>query len=221
MAVPLTGDGISPEQVRRLKQAAGEFRVVYSTDRDGAFEKVRNVPALRAQVQHTLAVLDQLGKEDPKLGKAVDATCELVLSEAFIQSALVKDILSLHGAYGLKLSAGKPLTLPYELANPFGGEPLPARARIELVDAQDAAGCAAIQIEVLPDADAIRDAVLDGLSATGRAAPSAAELAGFTVRNMLRYRYDPTSGWVVRAELRQLIKAGGRSRTDRTVISSR
>jgi len=38
---------------------------------------------------------------------------------------------------------------------------------------------------------------------------------------MLRYRYDPTSGWVVRAELRQLIKAGGRSRTDRTVISSR
>ena len=88
VAVPLTGDGISPEQVRRLKQAAGEFRVVYSTDRDGAFEKVRNVPALRAQVQRTLAVLDQLGKESPKLGKAVEATRELVLSEAFIQSAL-------------------------------------------------------------------------------------------------------------------------------------
>jgi len=221
VALPASGAGITEEQLQRLKRAAGEFQVVYSTDRAGTFEKVSNVPALRAQVRRTLGVLDRLGGDDPKLSEAIAASRELVLSDAFIRSALVKEIVGMHAAYGLKLTAGRARTLPYELANPFGGEALPARARIKLVDAQDAAGCALIQIEVTPDSDAVTDAIVRGQRASGASAPSAADLAGFSIRNTLRYSYDPGSGWIVRADLRQSIKAGNRSRTDRTVISSR
>ena len=220
-ALPISGADITEEQLQRLKRAAGEFRVVYSTDGSGTFEKVSNVPALRAQVRRTLSVLDRLGDDDPKLTEAIAASRELVLSDAFIRSALVKEIVGMHGAYGLKLTAGKARTLPYELANPFGGGALPARARIELVDAQDASGCAVIEIAVTPDSGAVTDAIVRGLRASGTSAPSAADLAGFSIRNTLRYSFDPGSGWIVRADLRQSIKAGDRSRTDRTVISSR
>ena len=221
VALPTSGAGVTEEQLRRLKRAAGEFQVVYSTDRSGTFEKVSNVAALRAQVRRTLAVLDRLGEDDPKLTEAIAASRELVLSDAFIRSTLVKEIVGMHAAYGLKLTAGAPRTLPYELANPFGGRPLPAQARIELVDAQDAAGCAVVQIAVTPDARAVSDAIVQGLRASGATAPSAAELAGFRIRNTLRYGYDPGSGWIVRADLSQSIKAGNRSRNDRTVITSR
>jgi len=222
VALPTSGAGVTEQQLRRLKRAAGEFRVVYSTDKVGTFEKVRNVAALRAQVRRTLAVLDRLGEQDPKLTEAIAASRELVLSDAFIRSTLVKEIVGMHAVYGLKLTAGAPRTLPYELANPFGGRPLPAQARIELVDVQDAAGCAVVQIAVTPDARAVSDAIVQGLRASGATAtPSAAELAGFRIRNTLRYSYDPGSGWIVRADLGQSIKAGNRSRNDRTVITSR
>lgn len=217
----LLGDRELPDEVLdELKKAMSDITVEYSTDRDGAFRKVENLPEMRSQLETMLSTLERLGGDDPGFAQAMQATRQVMESDAFIETAGIEQPGLLHSAYGIELSQGEALTGETELPNPLGGPPIPATSEFELVSARDANGCVAVSGHVDAEPEALRKYLVEGMERlSGREIPEA-EIQGMRLRQEIEYAYDPGSGWIARAEARKLVSVADRRRTDRTVLTT-
>ncbi len=213
----LPDDQLPDDAKGRMKDAAKGFEVIYGTDSRGAYEAKQNVPEIRDRLTN---VLDRL-EEDPEQAEAVSRTRQIILSDAFIQASVVKEIPLLHGAYGLKLQEGKPQAVNREIPSPFGGAALRARGTVELVEARDGGGCAVVELDVRPNRDDLATSLVDTFGDQAKDAPAAAKRAGLSLHNTGRFTYDPGTGWFVRVDTTQSVKIGGKSRSEVTVITTR
>lgn len=217
------GQNLPAEALERLKGDTEILAIEYTTDADGAYDRIQNVPEVRDQ---WLRMLDTLEEPDdtPREREIVRQLRETLSTETFIQAAVGEEAQLMHNLYGVEIEPSKDIVGPYELENPFGGDPLPATARIELADPEDRNGCAAIDLTVDPDKEGVAKMMQDFVAQFG---PSAPDVSGVSarLRNELRFAYDPGSGWVVRAELTKRITVSDgrqtRRQSVRTVVTSR
>lgn len=213
--VVLPSDQVPEQDRQRLKDFAQGFEVIYTTDRDGAYGAKQNVPQIRRQLTKVLDVLDE--------GTAADSrTRSIVLSDAFIQNAVVKEIKVLHSAYGLKLKQGEPQPIAGQIPNPFGGVAVIARGTAELVETRDDAGCAVVELDVRPAADALAQSLAASLGRGSKKAASAIVKRGqISVHDTSRFTYDPGSGWPVRVDSTRSATIGSKSQSEVIVIRTR
>lgn len=217
------GGNVPQELLRRLREEAKDVNLEYSTDTDGAFASVRNVPEVREQMSSVMDFLEEVAEEeddDPKAREALKATRRLLESETFIQTTVGEEARLLHAAYGLELEQGESISGEQPLANPFGGEPIAATLRVEVVDRRDRNGCVVIESITEADEKALLRALKGLFDQFGGTAPDPSKIAGASLRHETRYSYDPASGWVVRGEAVKRIEFGGQRRIDRTVVTS-
>jgi hypothetical protein len=202
-----------------LAETMSDLEVEYRTDADGAFRRALNVPALRAYANDLFDAIVEWSGGDSDGTEPTDARRlrELFTSDAFVQSALIEDIIVLHGLYGAVLRPGEPVTAGSELPNPFGGLPIPARTTAELVTPRDGHGCAQIHADVVPRRAAIMRLIRD-VGVAGTEAPGGVDLR---VRQRIDATYDPGSGWIVEAAATKMADVADRHRRDRTVVSVR
>jgi hypothetical protein len=204
-----------PEEVRDIFEG---LAVEYSTDRAGLMNEVENVADVRERLKELLDEAEEDAEGDPQLTQALRATRRIALSEAFVQTVIVSDIVLLHDLYGASLTEGRPVRAEGELPNPFGGDPFPADIEIALRDARTASGCALFDTAVAPDRRAFAAAVRDVVAETGG---DPAELHRFKLRHTARSSYDPGSGWFVRVESTERIDVAGGGQIDRTTVTLR
>lgn len=201
----------------------GRFSIEYSTDQSGAFDLVENLDALRSQVERIIAKLEELGGDAPELAESAAAMRDVMLSDTFLQTSLVENVLIFHGAYGLVLEPDETITTPDELPNVLGGRPFPATSSVAVLTPRDGDGCAVVEVIVTPEPDAAAEILTETLTelvGEDDSEAMAEELRGFTIRNTIRYVYDPTSGWMVRVEAEQVIEIGAARRLERKVIEA-
>jgi hypothetical protein len=204
-----------PEEVKDIFEG---LAVEYSTDRAGLMNEVENVADVRERLKELLDKAEEDAAGDPQLTQALQATRRIALSEAFVQTVIVSDIVLLHDLYGASLTEGRPLRAEGELPNPFGGDPFPADIEIALRDARAASGCARFDTAVVPERRAFAAAVREVVADTGG---DPAELRRFKLRHTARSTYDPGSGWFVRVESMERIDVAGGGLVERTVVTSR
>lgn len=209
----LSGDQVPEQDRQRLEDFAKGFEVIYTTDRDGAYGAKQNVPQIRRQLTKVLDLLDKGSEADSR-------TRAIVLSDAFIQSSVVKEIEVLHGAYGLKLKQGRPQSISGQIASPFGGAAVTAKGTAELVEARDDAGCAVVELDVRPDADALAKSLTGSLGSRGKDASAVVKRGKLSVHNTSRFSYDRGSGWPVRVESTQSARIGDKRRSEITTITT-
>lgn len=215
--VGLGDDDLPAGADQQLKDVAKDFKVVYRTDADGGYEAKQNVAQIRAALTKVLDVL----ADDPKAADSVARTRSVILSDAFIQTSVVKEIAMLHGAYGLTLQEGKPQRVTQRISNPFGGSALTAKGTAELVEARDRNGCAIVELDVKPGRAALAKSIADTFGQTAKDVPASTKRAGLGVHTTSRYTYDPGSGWPARVDVTQTVSIRGKSRSDITVITTR
>ncbi|HEX7277813.1 MAG TPA: hypothetical protein VF244_10605 [Acidimicrobiales bacterium] len=221
-----SGETILPTAPGPEEQAAvdqlnelGQFSIEYSTDASGAFEQVENLEALRSQVDRVITALGEsgLGPEE------IEKVREVMLSDSFAETTLMENIVAFHSPYGLVLDPEDSFTAPDELPNALGGRPFPATSSVRVVNPRDAEGCAVLEVVVTPEpgpmAEILAEAVAE-LTGDDGVGITPEELGRFTVRNTIRYAYDPGSGWMVRVEMEQVIEAAGARRLEREVIEA-
>lgn len=194
------------------------FMVEYSTDAAGAFVRVENLDEVRRQAEAMVDALTPVLVDALHQGEEVAASARrLLLSDAFLQSTLVEDVLVLHGLYGLALKPGQVTEFSWPLPNPFGGDPFPATARAEVDGQPDADGCLPVELVVIPEPGPLGQI----LAGSRDARPSGERAAGAVdVVNTLRFRYDAGSGWIRSVAMESRIRMGDRSRIDTTVIET-
>ncbi len=213
----LPDDQLPDDAKNRLRDAAKDFEVVYSTDTGGEYRRKQNVAAIRDQLTRVLDLLE----EDPTQAESVARTRPIILSDAFIQTSVVKEIPMLHSAYGLKLAEGRPQRITRVIPNPFGGAALEAKGTAELVEARDENGCAVVELDVKPSRAALTDSLTKTFGGDAEDVPAAAKRAGIGVHDTSRVLYDPGTGWVVRVDFTQSVTISGNNRSDIAVITTR
>ena len=210
-------ENVEASDVERIKAVTEDIAIEYATDSAGQLATLRNIAELK---RATGRVLDEMEKLDVKLAAAVDALRPLLQSDQTLQATMTGDAALLHGAYGMRLEEGRPLDTPYELPNPFGGEPIPAEATFELKEIRDVSGCAVVELRVDPDVEAVEGILRELAERAGGPPPSESDLRGYRLSSATRFIYDPGSGWIVRSEATRDISIKGISRKDRTVLTS-
>jgi hypothetical protein len=217
VSLPLP-EGVDAGAVKKFEEEGERVDVEYATNERGTFERIRNLPEVKAQVGR---MLDLLAELDPKLAEAMGALRTLFQSDDSVQKTMAQDPAILHGAYGLGPAAQRPRAVPYELPNPFGPTPIPASARFKLVSPRDANGCAVAELVIDPDPEELVEIMTEVLKKIGggRKVPARA-LEGVELRNTARFTYDPGSGWVLKVDAVKSQTLAGRTRTDRTVVTT-
>ncbi len=196
-------------QTKLARRTQAARSIEYSTDESGAYGHVENLDALRGQAERIVDKLEGLRGSSPELAESTAAMRDLLLSDSFLQTTVVEDVAVMHAAYGLVLDPDERITAPDELPNPFGGRPFPATSSVALLTPRDGDGCAVVEMTVTPEPDATAEILIESLVdlvGEDESRAMADEVSGFTIRNTIRYAYDPTSGWMVRVEAEQVIE---------------
>ena len=216
--VPLPEGAIPPELQAKFEETAEQIVLEYSVDRDGRYVRVENVDEVRAVLERVLDLLREAAGSDEKALEALEASRDTLLSDAFIQASTTQEVAVLHGGYGVRLEEGRPLKTDYTLGNPFGGDPLPAKATVEFAGLDDQ-GCAEISVDIKPERKAFEQMVREGLSQLrGR---SGQKLPKMGLVNTGEYVYDAGSGWMSRAEGLREISADSLERVDHVIVTVR
>lgn len=209
--------------LNELADALEPVTIDYSAAADGTFGEVRNLPSLRDQFERSMDVIEREGGTGGVPPEQSQAVRQLLTSDDFIQAAAITEPSLLHNPYGIEFEPGEAFTAPYELANPFGGEPILGSATFELARAPDRNGCLKIDAEIRPDPEELRRVLVE---AVGRLAPPDQQpnvrelLDEARVSQELSFAYDRASGWIVRGEMTREISVADRSRTERTVVTN-
>ena len=208
---------LDAEDVSEVNEQVDPLRIEYATDSDGAIDQVGNLSSLRTQVSAILSALAEASGEEQ-----IESFRRVAESDAFLQTAMIEDPTVLHFMYGIKAKRGETVEGEYELPNPFGGDPFPSTARYTLTTPRDRSGCAVFDVRIDADDDAIPRILKH---AVGQLAPGESidesDLDDLDLRHEMSFSYDPGSGWLARAELKKIVTAAKRRRTDRTLIVTR
>ncbi len=203
-------------ELARLGEDVPVERVVYDVD-GGGFAGVRNVDEIRATASATFDLLEDAAALDFHSSIRVRLTLD-GLSDELLAELYAEGPRLYHRYDGIRLTAGDPVESAAVLPNPFGGEPLPATATIELTDLVDADGCTAVRETVTIVPGEARRAVAAALTAGGTDADVDEAVESFSVGRALVAQYDPGTGRLWRLSAAQLVEVHAERRYDTTVI---
>lgn len=192
--------------------------IVYRIGPTVQLEAVENIHELRS---YTADLYQALGKALPGLEGAAEMVLDL--PDETLGQLLAKDVLTIHGLEGLEIGVNDAIMIDDELPNPFGGDALAAKTRIDLTDLVDSDGCVQARMVTELDAETALPALLNALATlTGDDDVDNAELAAvaasFSIVNTVVGQWDAGSGLFRTIVATQSINDGLIQRVDTRII---
>ncbi|MEZ5246912.1 MAG: hypothetical protein R2707_17590 [Acidimicrobiales bacterium] len=197
-------------------------RIRYRIGGERAWLGVTNPDEVR---QAALDTIDILGEIIPAEDLALEQTRQLFagMPDEALTQIFAEEPQVLHSLEGIELAVDEVLEFRDLLPNTLGGEPFPATTTIEILDLVDDDGCVAIQVRVVPDAEAFIPILMESLrqafpaTATDTEIEDAAE--SFEIENLILGQYDYASGYFRSVTATQRISDGTSERVDTKIIS--
>lgn len=213
------------DMVRRIAALVEGVSFEYRVSAEGVFAGVADEARVIAQLDERFAAMAQALREsagaDEAARKRVDTALEqmrpLLSGPALLASSLREPQFYYVLGAG-EFERGKPFEVDDQLPSPFGGAPLPARRRVELVDQRSDGAQALLVWSQRMDAKALQAALLaraiEQAEKAGERAPTAEELVAMDVRDDALIYVDLASGLPARVEFARTTVTGERRRID-------
>ena len=197
-------------------------RIVLELDSQAAIEGIENWQEVQ---ERTRKMLDLITRElkasgvDAKAIAGLRAQSESMFgSKEQVERYATQDAQLFFMPIGVEFDSSRVVALEDQLANPFGGEPLPSRVRFTLKEVDKKAGVAKVtwsQTVAPEDARRIMNkTVAEMAKRMGKPVPDADLLKSFTIEDAAEFIVDISSGWIQNLTHQRLTKTGGRTQTD-------
>lgn len=220
-----TIEGATAEQqalAKKMEDLSRGLRIEIGMDSMATFTGVRNWKEVQAALKKAS---DTMCDELKAKGLAADAIAKIraqaapmYASEMLVTQSCARDPLRLFMPLGYEFPDGKPIEYDEKLPNPFGGEPLPCKARFSLREVDEKLGVATVDFrQALNPADAqrIMETTLKAMAERlGKPAPEGSLPKSFSIEDTAEFRVRLANGWVESATHRRVTKADDASQED-------
>ena len=199
-------------------------------DAAGRVQSLANAAQVR---QSCLGLMDaafaQLGADPAKRAVAeamLPALKAAYASDAMVTTATLREPMLLLGAMGRRFGADEPVQFRTALANPLGGEPIPAIARFAIRGVQPRSQRAELGWLMVSDpvaTSAVAEAAVDHAARVANAAtgddPQALAMPAITLEERGDYIVDTATAWPARVTHARTVRAGATAQVDSTSFS--
>jgi hypothetical protein len=199
-----------------LNMMANEgFRV--RTDAFGEYQGLDNIDALIEGIssmmdsEFTRLMQDTtqaISRADPELQAKFESALPMFRSQAFIEGKLTEFIQFYYAWFGYEYAMGQIIEYEDSLPNVFGGDPIPARATVEITELDLENYTFNLMHTLKPDEAAFRELLIDFFKRMGVTDTREIEDAAFDIYDTNRYRIDFDRGWVLSMEWARLFTSG-------------
>lgn len=142
-----------------VPDAAGPTGIVYKTDEVGSLLSIENASEIRMTMLSKLAVIEDMysdQKQREAFQKIMAPIKDIYTSDAGIEQLVAKELQLFHMLFGVAIDSGSTIDYDDQLANLFGGDPIPAKARLIQTTMDTAAGTFTVINELVPNEKAIK-----------------------------------------------------------------
>jgi hypothetical protein len=222
---PKLADNPLAKAVARLTDG---MTVDLEIDADGDLVGVKNWKELQATGKKLQdAVMKEV--ENAKLPKAAaDAlrteSGKMFASRETVEAAFTRQPALLVMPLGRTYDAAKPATADVTLANPFGGDPIPATAAFALKKYDPATGLATVTVTQKPDPKELKkvlEKTLKELAKKSGQNPDDVKLPAFDMTDEAEFVVDAKTGWVQSATHTRRTKTGTSVSTETMTLTRR
>ncbi len=213
-------------------EIARDLPIVVALDAAGGVRSLANLDVVRT---HCLALMDALAarwRDRPDTAALADnllpAMKAAYATDAMVAAATLKEPMLLLGAMGRRFGADEPVEFRTALANPLGGEPLPAIARFAIRDVRPGEHQAELGWLMVSDPVATDSMAREGAATAAnvvaaavgpdkaRLAADAAALPAITLEERGDYVVDTATAWPVRVTHARTLRAGALVQVEET-----
>ena len=206
--------------IARLKEAAGDLRLVMQTDAAGVPQALLNLDEAVGAVKR---MVDGFVKADgAPLSPDQTLVLEMLTSRDIVQSLLLRTPQVFYFICGAPLTLGETFEYNDLVPNPFGGQPFPSKGSILLQEVRTERNEAVIAWRNEIDREKGKAAIAEIVR---RLMPDAAKLPEaerptLEIRDQATYTIDTKTGWPRSVEWSRTVTAASQVRIDRYSIKT-
>lgn len=201
------------------------IREEFETDEAGAFKELKNWEEIKSNLEKvTDTLFNVLNKvmDTNQINAIKNMIKQLYGSKEQIEAAAIKEIQLYYAPFGVEYTLGEVLEFDASLPNIFGGDPFPAKYKIELKEINSANNTCKLQINQILERVKANEIVYSFLSKmakeTGQAMPDKSQIPKFDIKDEAIYIIDTKEGWVKKVNSKRTIKTDDITRIDATEI---
>ncbi len=221
----LEGFGLPPqlaEQMQPFLEDAELPPIRYRLFDDGVLGDVENVDDLRSALLNTMQAISKAsGGSDPTVTQLIGVYEGMSDSDLALLMTEPMQIYHFFDGVAVDVSAGE--VDETALPNVFGGDPIPAIARLEVETLADEGDCVVLRHVTEIDSERAAPIIAESLATTfGASSDRSAEFETFMsqlrIENTIRVRIDGATGRVVESVGSQVASSGDEEQTETTTI---
>lgn len=200
---------------------------IIELDSEASIQGVRNWEQLKADVAKVMDILTgemkAAGTEQPFIDQVRAQVGSMFGSRQQIEQLCTKEAQLFFMVLGVEMEIGKPLKYEDSLPNPYGGEPFPSHAVLELEEVDSQAGLARIKwVQSVDEEDGrrIMAEILKALAVrTGKPVPEIALPKIVTIEETADFTIEMTSGWIRNLNHQRTTRTDGSTQVDKRMIT--
>jgi len=198
------------------------MQMIFRVTEMGAFAELLNWEEVRDAYSRMLE-LSLPQKKDSTMAAILQSTKNLYNSKEIVESSLIKEIQLFHLPFGYKFTATE-VGAPTEIANPFGGQPLPAIQTTRIAGLNLKKDSFTLVFNLLVDkanTKSIIDSVIAKMNIKDDYEMQAAreKYASFDLHDYSEYHFIRSSGWLRRLYYKRTVAIAGTTQDDAYTIT--
>lgn len=222
------GPGEDP-LVKKMTDLVKGLRIEIEMDSEATIKGVRNWKDLQATLKKSADLmceeLKAKGMDAESLAKVRAQIAQMYGGKMLVEQNCTRDPQRYFMVFGYVFVGGKPVEYEDKLANPFGGEPFPCKARFSLRGVDRKSGVATIGFrQVIPPEDALRimeKTLKDMAKRAGKPVADDEGLRSFSMEDTAEFRVELATGWIESLTHKRTTKSGGASQEDIVTFTRR